>query len=211
MGGRSRLDVSAFVMDYTNLQVQTPIGIGVFDIRNAAAATIRGVEIENTSRMGRGIEAGGHVTWLDATYDQYIAVDNSGVTGDVAGNRLNNAPEWAGRFWIEWTGDIGRSGRLSIAADATAQSTVFYTPFNDNIQRQVRMAFWAHASNTDPAIVDGLSLRTRETSRTPTTSRRPSGRLPRRLADVPGPRVSLQLNSPYGGNGRLDAARRITS
>ena len=76
MGGRSRLDVSAFVMDYTNLQVQTPIGIGVFDIRNAAAATIRGVEVENTSRIGRGIEAGGHLTWLDATYDRYIAVDN---------------------------------------------------------------------------------------------------------------------------------------
>ena len=113
-----------------------PSAIGVFDIRNAAAATIRGVEVENTSRIGRGIEAGGHVTWLDATYDQYIAVANSGATGDVAGNRLNNAPEWAGRLWIEWTGDIGRSRRLSIAADATAQSTVFYTPFNDNIQRQ---------------------------------------------------------------------------
>ena len=136
MGGRSRFNVSAFVMDYTNLQVQTPIGIGVFDIRNAAAATIRGVEVENTSRFGRGVEAGGHLTWLDATYDQYIAVAIGGATGDVAGNRLNNAPEWAGRFWIEWTGDIGRSRRLTIAADATAQSTVFYTPFNDSIQRQ---------------------------------------------------------------------------
>ena len=136
MGGRSRLAMSAFVMDYTNLQVQTPIGIGIFDIRNAAAATIRGVEVENTSRIGRGIEAGGHVTWLDATYDEYIAVANDGVTADVAGNRLNNAPEWAGRFWIEWSGDIGHSRRVSVAADATAQSTVFYTPFNDNIQRQ---------------------------------------------------------------------------
>ena len=136
MGGRSRFAVSAFIMDYTNLQVQTPIGIGVFDIRNAAAATIRGVEVENTSRIGRGLEAGGHVTWLDATYDHYIAVDNNSVTGDVAGNRLNNAPEWAGRLWVEWTGDVGRSRRLSIAADATAQSTVFYTPFNDSIQRQ---------------------------------------------------------------------------
>jgi len=49
---------------------------------------------------------------------------------------LNNAPEWAGRVWVEWSGDIGPSRRLSIAADATAQSTVFYTPFNDNIQQQ---------------------------------------------------------------------------
>jgi iron complex outermembrane receptor protein len=133
--GRARLAVSAFVMDYTNLQVQTPIGIGVYDIRNAAAATIRGVEVENTSRIGRGFEAGGHLAWLDATYDQYIAVSNAGVTGDVAGNRLNNAPEWAGRLWIQWIGAI-REKQLSMALDSSAQSTVFYTPFNDSIQRQ---------------------------------------------------------------------------
>ena len=60
----------------------------------------------------------------------------NGVTGDVAGKRLNNAPEWAGRFWIEWSGTVGRARRFSIAADATGQSTVYYTPFNDNIQRQ---------------------------------------------------------------------------
>jgi iron complex outermembrane receptor protein len=136
MGGRSRFSTSAFFMDYTDLQVQTPIGIGVFDIRNAAAATIRGVEVENTLRIGRGIEAGGHVTWLDATYDRYIAVAVDGSTRDVSGNRLNNAPEWAGRLWIEWSGNVGQSRRLSIAGDATAQSTVYYTPFNDNIQRQ---------------------------------------------------------------------------
>ena len=136
MGGRSRFSTSAFVTDYTNLQVQTPIGIGVLDIRNAAAATIRGIEVEGTSMIGRGIEAGGHLAWLDATYDQYIAVAVEGFTGDVSGNRLNNAPEWTGRLWIQWTGDIGYSHRLSISAESTAQSTVFYTPFNDAVQRQ---------------------------------------------------------------------------
>ncbi len=136
MAGRSRFGMSAFVMDYTNLQVQTPVGIGVFDIRNAAEATIRGVEVETTSRLGRGIEVGGHATWLDATYDGNIAVANDGAIGDVAGNRLNNAPAWAGRLWIAWSGDAGGSRRVSIAADAAAQSTVFYTPFNDGIQRQ---------------------------------------------------------------------------
>jgi iron complex outermembrane recepter protein len=137
MNGRSRFALSAFVMDYTNLQVQTAIQPGVYDISNAATATIRGVEIENTIHLGRGVEAGGHVTWLDATYDHYVAVAVGGATGDVSGNRLNNAPEWAGRVWMEWTRDIRRSQRLSIAADATAQSTVFYTPFNDAIQRQL--------------------------------------------------------------------------
>jgi iron complex outermembrane recepter protein len=136
LNGRSRLGISAFVMDYTNLQVQTPIQPGVYDISNAAAATIRGIEFENTTRFGHGVDAGGHVTWLHATYDRYIAVAVGGTTGDVGGNRLNNAPEWAGRVWVEWTRDAGASYRLSMATDITAQATVFYTPFNDDIQRQ---------------------------------------------------------------------------
>jgi iron complex outermembrane receptor protein len=58
------------------------------------------------------------------------------VIGDVAGNRLNNAPEWSGRVWVEWSSNLGPSRRLTVTADAAAQSTVFYTPFNDDIQRQ---------------------------------------------------------------------------
>jgi iron complex outermembrane receptor protein len=140
MGGRARLNLAAFQMDYTNLQVQTPIGIGVFDIRNAAAATIRGLEAEGAIRLGRGFDAGGHATWLDATYDRYIAVAMGGVLGDVAGNRLNNAPEWAGRVWAEWSGSPGTTDLISVTIDATAQSTVYFTPFNDDIQRQAPYA-----------------------------------------------------------------------
>src|SRR6185436_2122031 len=135
MNGRARINVAAFQMDYSDLQVQTAIGIGVFDISNAAAATIRGLEVEPSTRLAGGLEAGGHLAWLDATYDRYVAVGSGGITSDVAGNWLNNAPEWSGRLWVEWTGNVGRSTRMTLTADATAQSTVFYTPFNDLIQR----------------------------------------------------------------------------
>jgi iron complex outermembrane recepter protein len=140
MNGRARMNAAAFEMYYTNLQVQAPIGIGVFDIRNAAAATIRGIEVEGAARIGRGFEAGGHLTWLDATYDRYVAVAIGGVIGDVAGNTLNNAPEWAGRLWAQWTGSLAASALLALTVDATAQSTVFYTPFNDDLQRQLPYA-----------------------------------------------------------------------
>ncbi len=187
MGGRTRFSTSAFVMDYTNLQVQTPIGIGVLDVRNAAAATIRGVEVENTSRLGRGIEAGGHVAWLDATYDSYVAVNNLNVAGDVSGNHLNNAPEWAGRVWVEWTGDIG-SRRLSLSAESTAQSTVFYTPFNDNIQFQGPYGLLGARVEFGPGpMVGGVSARTPETSQTRTTSRRTFGTSPTAFGGRPGP------------------------
>jgi iron complex outermembrane recepter protein len=135
-GGRARVNLAVFYTDYTDLQVQTAIRPGVIDISNAAAATIRGVELETATRLGQSLSAGGHVAWVDARYDRYVAVGVGGITGDVADNRLSNAPEWAGRVWLEWRGDMGRPGLISLRADTRWQSTVFFTPFNDTIQRQ---------------------------------------------------------------------------
>jgi outer membrane receptor protein involved in Fe transport len=82
------------------------------------------------------LNAGGHLAWLDATYDQYLAIGVGGVTGDVAGHRLTNAPEWSGRLWLEWSHDLIKGYAFSLRADARTQGTVFFTPFNDTIQRQ---------------------------------------------------------------------------
>jgi iron complex outermembrane receptor protein len=136
VGGRARANAALFYTDYTDLQVQTAIAPGVIDISNAAAATIRGVEIEAEARIARTLHAGGYVAWLDAVYDRYVAVGVGGITGDVSGRRLTNAPEWSGRAWLEWTTAAGRRGLLTFRADARWQSTVYYTPFNDMIQRQ---------------------------------------------------------------------------
>ena len=46
--------------------------------------------------------------WIHGTIDTWRS-GAGGVTGDVAGNRLNNAPEWSGRAWIDWTRSIGRA------------------------------------------------------------------------------------------------------
>ena len=72
--GRGRLNVAAFHTDYTDLQVQTAIRPGVLDISNAAAATIRGVELEGAWQPAAALQLGGHLAWLDARYDQYVAV-----------------------------------------------------------------------------------------------------------------------------------------
>ena len=151
MNGRAQVNVAAFDMEYTNLQVQAPVGIGVFDIRNAAAATIKGVEVEGAAKVGRGFETGGHLSWLDATYDRYVAVATAGISGDVAGRYLNNSPEWSGRLWAEWTGTPAGSALLSLTVDVTAQSTVYFTPFNDDIQRQRPYALLGARAEYGPA------------------------------------------------------------
>jgi iron complex outermembrane receptor protein len=135
-GARVRVNLAVFYTDYSDLQVQTAIAPGVIDISNAAAATIRGVELETEARIAPALHAGGHVAWLDAAYDRYIAVGVGGVTGDVAGRRLTNAPEWSGRAWLEWTPAAGARGVLTLRAETRWQSTVYFTPFNDAVQRQ---------------------------------------------------------------------------
>jgi iron complex outermembrane receptor protein len=135
-GGRTRVSLAAFFTDYTNLQVQTAITTAVLDVTNAAAATIQGLELEATTLLGHRVQAGGHLAWLDATYDRYMATGVGGVTGDAAGNRLNNSPEWSGRVWVDWTRALSRSISFSVRADSTWKTTAFFTPFNDRIQRQ---------------------------------------------------------------------------
>jgi iron complex outermembrane receptor protein len=105
-------------------------------ISNAAAATIRGAELDGAWQLGGGLRVGGHLAWLGARYDEYIAVDVGGVTGDVSGHLLSNAPEWSGRAFVDWSVAAGRVGTVSLRADARFQSTVYFTPFNDAVQRQ---------------------------------------------------------------------------
>ena len=133
---RVNLNGAAFYTDYTDLQVQTPIRPGVLDITNAATATIRGVEVEGQAQPAPGWRVGGHVAWLDARYDRYTAVGPGGSPVDVAGRRLSNAPEWSGRVWLEYARPLGRVGVLSLSLDVISQSTVYFTPMNDTIQRQ---------------------------------------------------------------------------
>jgi iron complex outermembrane receptor protein len=133
---RVHLNGAAFYTDYADLQVQTPIRPGVVDITNAATATIRGVEVEGQAQPTPGWRVGGHVAWLDARYDRYTAVGPGGSPVDVAGRRLSNVPEWSGRIWLEYARRLGRLGVLLPSLDVIRQSTVYFTPINDTIQRQ---------------------------------------------------------------------------
>jgi iron complex outermembrane receptor protein len=133
---RIALNAAAYFTDYTDLQVQTPIRPGVVDIANAATATIRGVELESQAHPASEWTVGGHLAWLNSRYDRYIAVSPVGAPVDVAGRRLSNAPEWSGRTWLEYARSVGRAGVLSLFVDLVRQSTVYFTPLNDSIQRQ---------------------------------------------------------------------------
>jgi iron complex outermembrane recepter protein len=133
---RARLNGVVYFTDYTDLQVQTPVRPGVFDIANAATATIRGLELEAEVQAAPRWRLGGHAAWIDARYDRYVAVGPGNTPVDAAGRRLFNAPEYSGRTFLEYQSQLGAAGALSLWLEALMQSTVYFTALNDPIERQ---------------------------------------------------------------------------
>jgi iron complex outermembrane receptor protein len=125
-----------FYNAYRDLQVQSFVRPAVIDISNAGAASITGVEVEVAATAGRGLQFAGTISWLEATYDRYLARGLGGTTFDAAGNRLNNAPEWSGSGSAVYVFAAGRTGTASVRGDVSWQSRVFFTPVNDAIERQ---------------------------------------------------------------------------
>ena len=76
---------------------------------------------------------------------------------------------------------------------------MFFTPFNDSIQRQSPYGLLGARVEYGPAIAGGRSALTPETSRTRITLRERSVRRPTPLPDVLDLRGSSLLISPYGG------------
>ena len=134
--GRMQVNTAVFVTDYRDLQVQAFIRPGVTDISNAASAMIKGVEVEVAATPWRGLQLAGHVAWLDATYDRYVAIGLGGVTRDVSGHRLNNAPTWSGSSSAIYELAAGAAATVSLRGDVSWQNRVFFTPFNDAIESQ---------------------------------------------------------------------------
>lgn len=132
---RVRTAVAAFVNDYQDLQIFSFLAPGVFEISNAGAATIRGVEFEGSAAVSRRLQVTASVSWLDATYDRYVARIASGMLLDAARHHLNNAPAWSGSSSAVWDVPV-RGGSLVFRADASWQSRVFFTPANDAVETQ---------------------------------------------------------------------------
>jgi iron complex outermembrane receptor protein len=132
---RVRTNVAVFVNDYRDLQIFSFLAPGVFEITNAGAATIRGIELEGSAALSRRVQVTTSLSWLDATYDRYVARIASGAMLNAAEHRLNNAPAWSGSSSAVWDVPL-RGGSLALRADASWQSRVYFTPANDVVETQ---------------------------------------------------------------------------
>ncbi|QKG72589.1 TonB-dependent receptor [Erythrobacter mangrovi] len=98
-------------------------------IPNVGSADAFGVEIEGELRPIDGLSLGGNVTYLDAKYTDFFALDG---TVDISGNRLQRQPEWQARGRAAYTASFG-------SVDATLFGSVQWVDdrFSDNLNTQV--------------------------------------------------------------------------
>lgn len=125
---RVRLNVAAFMMDYTDLQSQQLILECLCTVTsNAGTAKIKGIEAELTWAATDRLLINASGSLLDAKYDKFIS--SAGV--NFSGNRIQRSPE--NKFNLGLTYDFGEGTwdrSFSFKANYTYTGESFWTPDN---------------------------------------------------------------------------------
>ncbi len=127
---RLRLNIAAFSMRYENLQVTQTSAACLCNITdNAADAKIRGIEVEATVAVARGLTLNGGLTLLDTEYVNFI--DSLG--NNNSGKFLQRTPDYQWNVGADFVTDIGTWHR-ALRANVTYshQGKMFWAP--DNLQ-----------------------------------------------------------------------------
>lgn len=111
-----------FYNDYTDLQVTSfgadPVtGVFVSQFTNAAAAKIKGFELEVLAKPTDRLTVSGTLGWLDADYDEFNILVG-GVATDVSDRPLVNAPKWNGSVSATYEQPVSEKLMAVFHADA---------------------------------------------------------------------------------------------
>ena len=133
------LNGSVFKYSYKDLQVSArdPNGISVF--ANAAAAKIKGGEVEAVATLGRDTRLRLGMSYLDATYTAFPNAQvfiplpnfagNATATQDVSGKRLPQAPKWTVNSTLDHVQHFD-GGDLGLALNAYYSAKFYWESSN---------------------------------------------------------------------------------
>ncbi len=141
--GRFRFNISAFYMDYSDLQVlvQTTNPITLIPetiLQNAASSTIKGVEFDGEAYPTDKIKLDWALSYLDAKFEDWPGADDvlRGAAFNAGGFRMLNAPEWAASVGLNYQTDVGAWGQAKLRGEYAYRSRVFFNPFENNFLSQ---------------------------------------------------------------------------
>lgn len=127
---RLRLNIAAFRNTYDDLQVDQARTPPIYaDTLNAGAAEIKGVEVEATALLARGLEMNFFYSWLDGKYKSYI--DNGMELASV--RHMPNSPKWHVGAGLDYMLPPTSIGDFSFHIDYRRQDEFFAGPIADTL------------------------------------------------------------------------------
>ena len=132
------LNASAFYYDYTNFQVSQIVGLSL-DVTNAAAAEIKGIELEGAWTPDSHWTLNANYSYIDATYSNFSNTDGLNPQlglQNLNGHLLDNAPRASANLGIAYRTDELSFGRLTARVDASYRSTTYFREFNAPLDSQ---------------------------------------------------------------------------
>jgi iron complex outermembrane receptor protein len=149
---RLRVNLTGFVYDYKDLQVQTLLAPAVVAIGNAATATIKGLELEIKAKPLPNWQLSTNLTLLNANYDSFPQAsvasdlvpfltgspqyDRATKTYNAGGNRLDAAPHVTAYFAVQRDFDLRNGDAIYARAEYYWQDRAYYDPTNLDVVSQ---------------------------------------------------------------------------
>ena len=131
-------NLSAFYYDYTNFQVSLIVGLSL-DVTNAAAAEIKGVELEGAWTPDAHWTLNANFSYIDATYSNFFNTDGLNPQlglQNLSGNLLDNSPRESANVGVGYRTDPFSWGRLTGRIDASYRSRTYFREFNNPLDSQ---------------------------------------------------------------------------
>lgn len=94
---RVHFNLTAFYIDWTNIQLTDRLPSQIPFTGNAGAATSQGIELSSGYRLTEQLRLGAVAAYTDAKLESDAA-----AVGATAGDRLPNTPKWSGLISLDW-------------------------------------------------------------------------------------------------------------
>jgi outer membrane receptor protein involved in Fe transport len=123
---RAELNLAYYFTDFKDLQVSTFDGVLGYNVSNAGAAEIQGLELDGRWKLVDSLTLRGSVAWTDFEYKEFFgqcfvgqAADApDGRNCDYAGNTNMFIPDLAGTVALDWFANLGASLQLATTLEA---------------------------------------------------------------------------------------------
>lgn len=153
LDGAAELNVSLFQTDYEQMQVSVFDGLLGFNVLNAGAATVRGVEMDGRWMVTENLILNSGLAYLDFEWTDYdeapcpsvgVSAPSSSGTGNCSFDGMENmqTPEWTFNLSANHTYLVGDNLELRTTLDANFKDNHYTSGNLDERQEQRAATVW---------------------------------------------------------------------